>query len=139
MENVTVEMIKALKSKRSFSEYVEMNPAYMDCKLHEVLTLLLEEKQLEKAAVIKDSGLDRHYGYQIFSGTKNPSKDKLLAIAIGMKLSYEETQNLLKVANLPELYAKRHRDSMIIFSLHNQMGILETNELLFEMGEKIIE
>lgn len=139
MKNTTAEMLKILRNKKSFPDYLEVNPKYIDCQLSEVLACLLEEKQLDKAEVIKCSGLDKHYAYQIFSGAKKPSKDKLLVIAIGMKLSYEEAQMLLKIANQPELYVKRYRDSIIIFCLHHQKGIMETNEILFEMGERIIE
>ena len=44
--------------------------------------------------VVRGSYLDRGYVYQIFSGKKTPSRDKLIAIAFGMHLSGDETQKI---------------------------------------------
>jgi len=140
MNNETEHLLATLKSKQKFSEYIDNEPEYSDnYTLGNHLSLLLEKKQLEKSNVIRQSNLDRVYGYQIFSGLKIPSRDKVLAIALGMSLSLEETQQLLKISNQPQLYVKKYRDSIIIFSLHKQLGIFKANELLFDMGEPIIE
>ena len=43
---------------------------------------LLEEKSLKKSTVIKNSELNEIYGYQIFSGKRIPSRDKLISIPL---------------------------------------------------------
>jgi len=140
MKNETEHLLAILKSKQTFSEYKNNDPFYIDDHtLSDYLFSLLEKKQLEKSEIIRRSNLDRVYGYQIFSGLKTPSRDKVLALALGMDLSLEETQDILRIANHPQLYVKKHRDSIIIFGLHKQLGVLKTNELLFNMGEPIIE
>lgn len=58
---------------------------------------------------MRGSQLDRAYVYQIFSGEKTPSRDKLIAIAFGMNLSDEETQKMLKLSGNRELYARDQR------------------------------
>ena len=140
MKYETEHLLAILKSKKTFSEYKSNKPTYIDDHtLSGYLSSLLEKKQLKKADVIRKSNLDRIYGYQILSGVKTPSRDKVLALALGMELSLEETQDVLRIANYPQLYVKKLRDSAIIFSLHNRLSILEANELLFNEGEPIIE
>lgn len=48
------------------------------------LELLLEQKGLTKADVVCGSQLNRKYVYQIFSGEKMPSRNKLIALAFGL-------------------------------------------------------
>lgn len=75
--------------------------------------------------------LDRAYVYQIFSGEKTPSRDKLIAIAFGLKLSDDETQKMLKISGNRELYARDKRDALILFALQHKKTIWDTNELLY--------
>lgn len=82
--------------------------------------------------------LDRAYVYQIFSGDKTPSRDKLIAVAFGLKLSDDETQQMLKLSGNRALYAKDQRDAVILFALHHKKTILEANDLLFELGLAVL-
>ena len=66
--------------------------------LAEYLKLLLEEKNLVKAQVIRDSQLDEGYAKHIFSGRKNRSRDRIFTLALAMKLSPKETNYLLYYA-----------------------------------------
>ena len=93
--------------------------------------MLLFQKCLSKADVVRRSSLDRTYVYQIFAGAKTPSRDKLIAIAFGLCLSDEETQEMLKVSGNRELYARDARDAVIMFALQHKKTVFEANELLF--------
>ena len=103
------------------------------------LKALLEQKGLRRADVVRGAQLDRTYIYQIFSGTRKPSRDKLIAIAFGLKLSDGEAQKLLKESGYRELYAKDPRDALILYALTHGKGVLETNELLFSQGMATLE
>lgn len=100
--------------------------------LHEALAALLTEKGLTRNQVIRDSQLNVIYGYQIFSGTKTPSRDKLLALAFGMRLTFEETDRLLKQQGYPRLYPRRARDAVLIYGLMHRLALLDVNTLLYE-------
>ena len=99
---------------------------------------LIEVKKLKKPSIISKSGLERSYAYQIFAGKKIPSRDKLLVLAFGMKLTFDEVQQLLKVNGYAQLYPKNKRDSIIIFALYKDQSILELNENLLAMDEMVI-
>lgn len=106
--------------------------------LSEYLHALLLEKDLQKKDVVRNSLLDRVYVYQIFAGRKFPSRNKLIALAFGMRLSVEETQKLLKISGNRELYARDERDAIILFALHHNMTISDANELLYEHELKLL-
>lgn len=77
--------------------------------------------------------------YKIFGGEKKPSRDKLLAIAFGLGLSDQETQEMLKLSGNRELYPRDERDAVILFALQRSQSILEANELLDDQGLAILD
>lgn len=60
-------------------------------------------------------------------------------IAIGMKLNVAETQKLLKMYSLTELYVKLPRDSVIMYCLLNGKDIFEINEMLNDYKLELLE
>ena len=96
------------------------------------LNQLLRQKHLRKSTVIRRSMLSEIYAYQIFGGVKKPRRDKLLCLALGMELSLEETQKMLRVCGFPPLYVRHQRDCIIIHALLHQYTVTELNTLLDE-------
>ena len=103
--------------------------------LAEHLDALLDQKETSKAEVIYRARLDTVYGYQIFNGTRKPSRDKLLQLAFGFPLTYKETLTLLRIAGVYSLYVRRRRDSIIIFALNKGFSLEQLNELLEQEDE----
>lgn len=100
------------------------------------LELLLDQKGLIKADVARDSELNSKYVYQIFSGERTPSRDKLIALAFGLHLTADEAQTLLKLAGYRELYVRDVRDAIILYALQRGKTIIETDDLLYDHGYK---
>ena len=135
----TKELLDILKMKDNYQEVIdETQTFFSSVTLSECLNDLIELKSLKKADAIFQSRLERSYAYQIFSGKKMPSRDKLLALAFGMGLTFEEVQDLLKVNGYAQLYPKNNRDNIIIFALCKRQSILELNENLLILGEAAI-
>ena len=134
----TGELLDILKSEDCYEEVYKKTTDFFELTLSEYLMQLVEEKQLKRAAIIAKSGIERTYAYQIFSGKKFPSRDKILALAFGMELTFEEAQKLLKINGYAQLYPKNKRDSMIIFALEKGRSIVKLNEVLFSMGEDVV-
>ena len=132
----TDELMNALNESSSIEEYISNVQKFMiDSSLSDYLNQLLTEKSLKKSIVIKKSELNEIYGYQIFSGKRAPSRDRLISIAFGMELSLEETQTLLKYAGFAPLYPKQKRDSLLIWGISHQFSIYQVNELLYTENE----
>ena len=104
--------------------------------LNEYLKMLLKEKKCKPSELIKKSKIERTYCYQILNGRKKPGRDKLIAIALALNLSLEETQRMLEISKEGVLYAKSKRDSIIIFALNHQYTLIDSNELLSTYGEE---
>ena len=128
-----------LENTKSIGSYLKRNEANMIPRsLPEHLRMLLKQKGMRRADVARGSLLDRKYIYQIFDGTKTPSRDKLVAMAFGLRLSVEEAQTMLKLSESRELYVRDRRDAIILFALQRNMSIFETNDLLYEYGYAVL-
>ena len=103
-------------------------------ELHEHLLALCAERRLKKETVIKYAGIERTYGYQIFNGTRKPSRDKVLQLALALRLGMEETQKLLQIADKSLLYPRLKRDAAVIYCITRGLGFMEAQSLLHELG-----
>ena len=102
------------------------------------LAELLAARGLSRREVIETANLERSSGYLIFAGQRNAKRDTLLRIALAMKLSLAETQRLLKIAQRGELYPKNHRDAALIYCIHHQLNLIESEMLLDGIGEPLL-
>ncbi len=106
--------------------------------LADYLEELLAQKHLERARVVRMADLNETFGYQIFKGTRHPSRDKVLQIAFAMALSLRETNRALRAAGANELNAKVRRDAIIIFCLDRGCSLQKVNEELYRFGEQTV-
>ncbi len=138
-EKSTDELLNEIKQTNEIKKYIEKNEAeFEDKPLHELLNDIIKEKKLKKSEVIKGSGLNRVYAYQILAGKKTPSRDKLISFCFGLHLDVDGTNSLLKSAGMPVLYARNKRDSIIIFAINSGKSVFIANDLLFENGFEIL-
>ena len=100
------------------------------------LSSLLHRHRLTVQDVVVRCNLDRSYAYQLFNGTRRPSRGFLLRLALLLKLGEDETQRLLRQAALAEIYPKNKRDAIIGFGITHQMELSEINDKLFVENEK---
>ena len=142
MKKTTQELLELMKSSRDYHEYLAQNKEDIGkdhMKIDRALNALLAEKKAVKAEVIAKSGIENHYAYQIFSGVKTPTRDKVLMLSVGFGLTVEETQQLLKITGYAQLYSKEERDNVILFGLTKHLSIIDINDLLYEMNYGILE
>lgn len=132
MEKDTSKIVEELKLCPDFKTFYNENKAYMVSEtLAELLARLLAEKGLRKAEVIRRAELSEVYAYQIFSGLRIPDRKKLLCLAVGMGLTLDEVQTLLKCAGYSPLYVKLPFDSIVLYGICKKLSVVEINELLF--------
>lgn len=113
-----------LQEEIGFVQYLE------ECKANHPV----QANQLKKSTTI-----DRSYFYQIISGHRNPGKDKVIQLALGLQLNTEETNTLLALSKNPMLLPRLPRDAVFIFALEHHYTLEETNSLLFECGIPLIQ
>ncbi|MDD7602578.1 MAG: XRE family transcriptional regulator [Firmicutes bacterium] len=103
------------------------------------LQTLIASKRMTKTDVVKASNLNEVYAYQILSGARRPSRDKLLCLCFAMKATLEETQFLLREGRFPPLYVRDQRDSIILYALAHGYTILQLNSDLYDHGQPLVE
>ena len=106
--------------------------------LPEYLQQLLDERGLRRPEVVRQAGINPTFGYQIFVGQRNPSRNKLLQLAFAMKLSLRETNRLLQAGGCNELYCKNRRDAIIIFCIDHGETLQTVDEQLYAFYEDTI-
>lgn len=140
MKKTTAQLQELLKKCNSLNDYIKENEAsFVSGKPYDFLNNEIVKRNLQKADVIRKSGIERHYAYQILSGIKTPSRDKLLMFCFGLGMTAEEAQHFLLECSSPLLYTKNKRDNVILFAFENKLTIIELNELLYELGLEIFE
>ncbi len=138
MKRTTAQLLEILKSQKKYDDYVKENEEnFVTANPCDLLKTEIEKRGFSKAEVIKKSGLERHYAYQILSGAKNPSRDKIIMFCFGMGMNIEETQHFLLECSASALYAKNKRDNVTLFAIDKRLSIGDLNDLLYEFNLEI--
>ena len=136
-EPLTEELLQDLLSSSSPELFLEQNDISKR-SLSEYLQQLLQEKNLERAKVVRKAGINETFGYQIFKGTRKASRNKILQLIFAMDLSLKEADRLLQASGNNELYCKNRRDAIIIFCLEKGYSLQKTDEELYRFNEETI-
>lgn len=129
----TADLLYELNHTNHIDQYLKENDEHLiNQTLSQYLCNMLAEKGLSKASVIKKSEINEIYGYQILSGKRTPSRNKLICICICADFSLDETNETLKIAGFSPLFPKTKRDSIILFGIQNKYPIWKINESLFD-------
>lgn len=91
---------------------------------------LLNAHGLEVKDVIRTLGLDRSYGYQLFNGTRHPTRALLIRLAALLELDLAETDRLLKICRKESLYPRFREDVLAIHVIEKKLGLEKLDDLL---------
>lgn len=86
--------------------------------------------------IIRRCNLERSYGYQLFNGTRRPTRDVLMVLSLELGLSGEEARRLFEIAGRAPLYARCRRDAAVLYGLSHSLSPADIHELLLELGEE---
>lgn len=125
-------ILEEMDDQTAADDFVSEHEIKGPCTFHDYLDRIIEDKGLERAEVVRRSGISSNYVYQILSGGKaNPGRDKILALCIASEMSYKETQKALEIAGAAPLYPRDERDIRIAVSINNGIhDALEINLIL---------
>ena len=123
----------------SFTEFFEENAKdFLDIPLCQYLKTLIEKKGYTKAQVIRDSGINRRFFFDILSGKRKPSRNYVLRILIALKISLKNVQWLLGATGYAQLYARDKHDSVIIYCINHQNSVNDCNAMLEKIHLELI-
>ena len=134
----TQELLNRLETEDDIALFFKENEGeFLTIDLRELLNELVAHKELKLSDIVRKSG-QGDYVYKIFNGDRKPSRDILIGIAIGMNLTFKETQFVLRIAKQAALDPRDKRDSILIYSINTGLEYPKVNDLLSEMNEKSI-
>lgn len=134
---LTAELLEQLLASATPEQYLA-RASLEERSLAEYAESVREEHGLKKSQVIRASGLNPTFCYQIFEGTRRPGRDSAIMLAFGLGCSLVEAQRLLRLAGASELWSRNRRDAIIIFCLDHGYSLQKTDEELYRFGEDTI-
>lgn len=137
---------KSMKHIESLSEYSATEASDLDDWLNhidesfsEMLIRKIEEKGMRNAECYKKANIDKKLFSKIKSG-KNyvPKKTNVLALAIALELSLEETQEMLMKAGMALSHSEKF-DLIVEYCIVNkEYDIFEINQVLFSYDQPLL-
>lgn len=134
-ERLTEELLERLLAASTPEAYLDEGLT-LDRDLPDYLHELLAEKNLKRAAVVRASGLNGTFVYDVFAGKSRLGRDNAIMLALGLGCDLRETQRLLRLDGVSELWPKVRRDAIIIWCVEHRRSRVETDDELYALGEK---
>ena len=140
MDNKSTDDLKQeLMSDPDIGSYIRKNEScFVSRSVTELLTEFYERRNMTKSQLARKSNMSEVYLHQVFAGRRKPSRNKILCMCIGMELSIEDTQRLLKEAAYAQLYPRIRREAIIYHGIVHHTPLDEINDKLFEADEKAL-
>ena len=134
----TDELLEELKFKSTdIQEYIENNPdSFIEINLKEFWNGIINSSEMTKSDIINKSDFSYVYFYDVISGKKIPTSDKIIRLVLAMHLSLQQCQTALRYCGKSQLYPRIKRDSLLIFAITHGYTVFQTQELLIKSGEK---
>lgn len=136
-ERLTEDLLARLLAAPSPDDYLDEGLT-LKRSLADYLHEMLADKGLKRADVYRASGLNSTVVYDAFAGKSRLGRDNALMVAFGLSCSLRETQRLLRLSGVAELYPKVRRDAIIIWCIDHGMSREACDDELWRFGEKTL-
>lgn len=98
------------------------------------LQKLINKKELKNSEVYAAANISKQYFSKLLKGQVKPSKEKVLALAVGLQLNMDETVDLLKLAGYA-LSPISQTDAVVEYFIeHEDYNVLKIDIVLFDYG-----
>ena len=135
----TDELQQALMDTPDLKRFLKENEdSFKNRNLTQMLNELLQKKRMTKAELAKNAATSEVYLYQLTTGRRTPSRNRMLCICLGLGATLEETQFVLQQSGFATLYPANRRDAIMIHALVHGQNLFELNDCLFTAGEETL-
>ena len=139
-ESTTSNLAKVLKNidtAQEMEQYMELPEVMNSCQTFpEYFRSLPAVQEMDTGELIRSSGLERSYYYQVMKGTRSPGRDKVLRLCLAAGLNLKETTRALELSGNAVLYPRKRRDIILTVAVNQMADVDDTSLLLFKYGEK---
>lgn len=130
MHKITDELLKELKNADDIQAFLDSHEQeFISETPVDYLNYIINSRKTSIAEIAKKSGVG-NYVYKVFNNERKPSREVMIAIALGIGLSLEEAQLLLRISKFAILDSRDKRDSIIIYGFINHLTVFEVDDLL---------
>jgi len=130
----TVELFNQLNSVKSTIDFNQYFETIKENRItfSQYYNDILAEKNITLADARKQSGLSKDYAYGIINGhSKNPSKNKVLALCVAAHMTIDETNKALRLTNNSCLDVRNVRDACIVFYINKGIyDVIKINQFI---------
>ncbi|MDY3780874.1 MAG: XRE family transcriptional regulator [Candidatus Faecousia sp.] len=135
----TKELNRELSAAPDWNRFLENNrEQFQETGFLDYLLKLFQDAGISKVTLAKRAETSEIYLYQIFSGARMPSRDRVLCLCFGLSATLAQTQELLRIGGMAQLYPKNKRDAIIIYGLTHGQTLPQVNELLFAESKETL-
>lgn len=98
------------------------------------LQQLINKKGMKNSEVYATANITKQYFSKLINGKVNPSKEKVIALAIGLNLNMDETKDILKVAGYA-FSPYSQTDIVVKYFINNKdYNVIKLDILLYDFG-----
>lgn len=127
----TQTLLERLRAGQSITEFfLENQDAIYDFPLNECLKEYILQKHVPHARLIRESGINRRYFYDILSGKRRPDQNYVLRLLLALHAPVADVQWLLRCARYPMLYVRNRRDAVILYAIEHAQSVKDCNRML---------
>lgn len=137
-ERLTEDLLERLLEASSPEAYLDTEGIEGNREFVDYLFERLGERGGKRAAVVRESGLNPTVVYDIFQGKSRPGRDHAVMLAFGLHCDLRQTQRLLRLAGVSELWCKQRRDAILIWCIDRGYTREQADDELFRLGEKTL-
>ena len=137
-ERLTEDLLERLLEASSPEAYLDAEGIEGNREFVDYLFERLGERGGKRAAVVRESGLNPTVVYDIFQGKSRPGRDHAIMLAFGLHCDLRQTQRLLRLAGVSELWCKQRRDAILIWYIDHGCTREQADDELFCLGEKTL-
>lgn len=132
------EILRNVHSDRDAKSYIEEHgEEIMEETFSSRFNSYVAAEGLDISKIIRLSGINKNYVYNILNGHKHPGRDKIIALCIAAGMNAPETGRTLKISGYSPLYSKDERDIRITICINNGMNnVTDVNIYLDSHGVK---
>lgn len=136
-EHLTADLLEQIRAAARPEDYL-LQGETIDRELADYLNELRKERGMKRSAVVRESTVNETFVYDIFKGKSLPGRDNAIKLALALHCSLIETQRILRLAGVSELWPKRSRDAVIIWCIERGFTLAQCDDELYRLGERTL-
>ena len=136
-EHLTEELLDRLLHSAKIETYLD-EEHITDRALPDYLNELLDRSGIKRNPLAEKTGMNQTFIYDIFAGKSRPGRNNAIRLAFGLGCDLRETQRLLRLDGVSELWAKNRRDAVIVWCVEHGYSRTQTDDELYRLGEKTL-